>query len=122
MNKLQLLLTKKGLEPLEKGFIYAILLSQLSQKQTLTEEETADLISGSIFLAENKSLNLDPVLLKQAKEAVTVQASRMKEYLERGKPNETLLDDNKGLKTQSISGITMENGHYPRRISLFLYL
>lgn len=93
--ELKKLIKRQGIEEDAKTLLYAELNAQLGSKERLDEEEIAYLIAGSIFIEENRSSGkfpIDPTTNKEAGEALQIHARQLREQLELGNPNHTLLN------------------------------
>ncbi len=93
--RLKTLVERKGLEPDEKCLVYAELVAQLGHQKTLTEEEAALIVAGTIYIEENQpqsKLTEDPTTAKEIRETLLVHAKTIQSVLEKGNPNKTVLN------------------------------
>lgn len=94
-EKLLALLHHPAVEADVKGLIYAEILAQLSHEHHLNDEEIATLVAGTIYIQENQSNSKykeDPYTAKEVREALVLHQRQIQEVLERGKPNQQLLN------------------------------
>ena len=105
-TKLKALLERKGLEHDLKCLLYAELIAQLGHQQSITEEEAALIVAGSIYIEENQpqsKIPEDPSAAKEARETLVVHANKIKTILQKGNPNNKVLNQIlKLLRTDSI--------------------
>ncbi|MBA3238785.1 MAG: hypothetical protein H0T62_10635 [Parachlamydiaceae bacterium] len=93
--ELQILLEKKGLDAETKGLIIAEIVAELGEKETLDDQEIRKLISGSIYLRENKIESKDqedPDTMRKAESAMIKHAFWIGHLLKEGNPNQDLLN------------------------------
>lgn len=94
-DKLKALLRRQGLEPEHKSCIYTELLAMYGDKETLTHDETIELIAGHTQLTENPLPNKwrDPVSDDACRAAIHVHANAVRRALivADGQPNQEAL-------------------------------
>ena len=94
-ENLKSLLEDKGLEPDEKTFVHAEILAQLGQRTSLDEDDVAYLVASAIHVEQHQPYSrfpIDPYTRKEGREALILHAQKNKEYLEKGAPNQNLLN------------------------------
>lgn len=95
IQKLYDLINKNETTIDNKVLIYAELITQISQKPFLNDEDIETILKGAIFIATNQKNsihNIDPATNKRLQELFIVHRKTLQKKLEEGEPNQKLLN------------------------------